>query len=221
MSVQRPTMHCQSELEDDLGYEGFISDKILHKWFNDNYSSSKHLLTLYSIARGLNAKTILEIGFGRSSFVLARAAVENNGKFITCDQRDFSYLLNKPESEVTDFIHGKSDMVWDNHQEGIDFAFLDYFSSPSITSSFVSKEINFCIARLKQNGIIAIHDSIVEKYNIKSALNGIKTNWSLFHNREVEIMSLPFNYGLAIIRKVGSSSYGKLEDSFKTKKPEV
>ena len=220
MSEQRPTMHCQSELEEDLGYEGFIPDDILHKWFNDNYSSSKHLLTLYSIVRGLNAKTILEIGFGRSSFVLARAAYENKGRFIAVDNRDFSYLLNKAENEVTEFIHGKSDIVWGKLKDGIDFAFLDYFSSESVSGSFVKSEITKCFSLLKQDGIIAVHNSIVKKYNIKNALNRQKTKMTVLHNSNIEIISLPYNYGLALIRKVGSSSYGKLEDQFQTKKSE-
>ena len=58
-------MHCHQELLDDLKtYEGFLPDALLMKWFNDKYSTSKHLLTLYSIVRGLNAKRVIEVGFG-------------------------------------------------------------------------------------------------------------------------------------------------------------
>ena len=88
-------MHCQEELDRDLAsYNGFLPDELLLKWFHDRYSSSKHLLTLFSVPIGLSAKTILEIGFGRSSFVLAKAAALNTARFISCDIRDFQYLLN-------------------------------------------------------------------------------------------------------------------------------
>ena len=127
--MARATMHCQRELEADLSSrQDFLSDDILLRWFNDSYSTSRHLLILYSIARGLKAATILEIGFGRSSFVLARAAHENNGRFISCNERDFSYLLSEQEKAVTSFVHDKSDRLWPTLRQGVDFAFLDYFS---------------------------------------------------------------------------------------------
>jgi len=53
-------MHCQKELLEDLLNHTFISDTILLKWFNDSYSTSKHLLTLYSIARGLQIRLLLK-----------------------------------------------------------------------------------------------------------------------------------------------------------------
>lgn len=216
---EKPTMHCQAELDADLHYTDFIPEEIIFKWFNDHYSSSKHLLTLYGIARGLNAKTIVEVGFGRSSFILAKAAAENQGQLITCDMRDFSYLFNNKEKSVTNFIHGKSDVVWNQlRNQGIDFAFLDYFSSPSIKKDFVQKEVAKCLNLLKQNGVIAIHDTIVEKYSIREVIDSLKTNFGLIHNNAVEVLSLPYNYGLGLIRKVESSPLGTLNDTYLKKK---
>ena len=74
---KNPKMHCHKEYEKDRKNGGFISDKMIMEWFNRRYSISKHLWVLYSIARGLLAKSILEIGTGRSTCVLARAAYEN------------------------------------------------------------------------------------------------------------------------------------------------
>ena len=67
--INYPVMHCQSEIERDCSYQGLLPDETLMSWFRDSYSTSKHLLTLYSVATGLQARNILEIGFGRSSFV--------------------------------------------------------------------------------------------------------------------------------------------------------
>lgn len=213
--MSRPTMHCQDELERSLGYEDVLPDEILLQWFNDRYSTSKHLLTLYSIARGLQAKKIVEIGFGRSSFVLAKAAFENKGEFLTCDQRDFSYLLNETERSVTTFVQGNSDVLWQQLEEGVDFAFLDYFSAPGIHKDFVIHELNMCLHYLKENGIIAIHDTIVEKYNIDQALDHFKTKWrGLRPNIDLEICSLPFNYGLGLIRRRVHSEFGEIHDQF-------
>jgi len=129
-------MHCQQEIEDDLRDLAFVSDQILFKWFNDRYSTSKHLLVLYSIVRGLNAKNIVEIGFGRSSFVLARAAHENNGHLTICEVRDFTYLLSKCELACTNYFKGRSVDFWQLCPTAIDFAFLDYISDEDLSAKF-------------------------------------------------------------------------------------
>ncbi len=219
--IEKPTMHCQAEIEADTTYDGLLPDETLWRWFHDRYSTSKHLLTLYSIAKGLPAQNILEIGFGRSSFVLAKAAGENKGRLVTCDMRDFSYLLNADELAVTTFVNGKSDKVWEAHipTEGFDFAFLDYFSGEGIPADFVQQELKHCIGAMKQNGIIAIHDTIVGKYTIGSVLDRLKLNWIGIHRPEWEILSLPYNYGLGLIRIRKESPFGVLPDTF-VKKPE-
>jgi predicted O-methyltransferase YrrM len=219
--MSRPTMHCQAEIQADTGYQGFLPDETLFRWFHDRYSSSKHLLTLYSIARGMDAKTIVEIGFGRSSFALAKAAHLNSGRFISCDMRDFSYLLSEEEKSVTEFIHGKSDLVWDRVKSiGIDFAFLDFFSTETWKSDFVQREITNCFSLLKENGIICIHDTMVDKYALKEVFNGLKTKRFGFHDNDLEVLSLPYNYGLGIIRRLKPSKFGKIEDQF-IKKPDA
>jgi len=208
-----PVMHCQRELEEDLNYDGIIPDSVMLKWFADRYSTSKHLLVLYSIAKGLNAKTIFEIGFGRSSFVLAKAAYENGGRLITCDRDDYSYLLTEKEKGVISYIHGRSDAVFDylKGEKGIDFAFLDYFSNSGLRKRFVLSELKKVLAFMKTNGIIAIHDAFDSRYRIKGLLKKISKK------RAIECAVLPYNYGLGIIRYTGSSSFGELKDMFKKK----
>jgi len=211
--TRKPTMHCQDELEQDLGYSGFIPDSLIFKWFNDHYSASKHLLTLYTMARGLNAKTIVEVGFGRTSFVLARAAFENGGQLITCDQQNFSYLLSEEEQRVTRFVHGPAEKIWDHLDGGIDFAFLDFFSDPGMAVTDCVKDIEIFLSRLKTNGMIAIHDAAPEIYPVVRAMKLISAN------SDLETLSLPFNYGLGLIRNKGRSKWGAIHDRF-FKKPE-
>ena len=211
--IEKPKMHCQVELESDLGYSGFISDQTLFKWFNDAYSASKHLLTLYSVARGLNAKTIVEIGFGRSSFVLARVAYENGGRLITCDRKDFSYLLSEQEKEVTTYINGTSEIIWQRVEGGIDLAFLDYFSDPTMSVEFCMSEIDQCLHRMKTNGLIALHDSLPDAYPVVRAMELLSAR------KNLEALTLPYNYGLGLIRKKDKTDRGSLQDIF-FKKPE-
>lgn len=192
-------MHCHSELEADLNYAGVLPDEIMLKWFRDNYSTSKHLLTLYSLARGIQAKNILEIGFGRSSFVFAKAAQDNAGKFITCDMRDFSYLLNETEKSLTEFICGLSDNVWNLiDDESLDFVFLDYFSGESITEKFVIDELKKCLPKMKGNAIIAIHDVFDNRYVVGNVIEKMSKSWS--YKNKFNFSKITFNYGLGIIQ---------------------
>jgi predicted O-methyltransferase YrrM len=201
-------MHCQKELDRDLGYDALIPDETLFRWFEDRYSTSKHLLTLYAIARGMHARNILEIGFGRSSFVLARAAAENGGQLITCDCKDFSSLLSPEEQKVTQYIHGRSGDLWKELDVGIDFAFLDYFSDEALSQSFCTSEIRQCLRWVKTNGVIALHDVLVHKYSLRKAVA------RLSKRRDLEYSYLPYNYGLGLIAYRGTSKYGKVTDQF-------
>ncbi|MEQ9299465.1 MAG: class I SAM-dependent methyltransferase [Cyclobacteriaceae bacterium] len=211
----KPRMHFHGELEKDLGYESFLPNETLMKWFEDRYSSSKHLLTLYSICRGLNAQNVLEIGFGRSSFVLIKGVAENGGNIVCCDQKDFRYVLNDHERKVVKYVAGDSEMIWKYHvpNDGFDFVFLDYFSDESLSGRFIKSEISKSIGSMKSNGIIAIHDSIVEKYSLMEVLESLKKNRLGIIDRSIEILSLPYNYGLALLR-VKKSQYEKLPDQF-------
>jgi hypothetical protein len=196
--VERPIMHCHTELERDLGYDQYLPDSIMLNWFRDFYSTSKHLLTLFSLANGLQAKNILEIGFGRSSFVLAKAAGAHNGKFTTCDMRDFSYLLNEKEKSVTNYVCGMSDEVWETTEnESLDFAFLDYFSGESITEKFVEDEMAKCLEKMKGNSIIAIHDVFDNRYVVGKVLEKMAKSWK--YKKKINFSTFTYNYGLGII----------------------
>lgn len=199
---KNPKMHCHEEYEMDHKDDGFISDEIMMKWFNDEYSTSKHLLILYSLARGLRAKKILEIGYGRSTSVLARAVFENDGKLLSCDWDDFSYLLTSKEKKVIDFVFGEADLIW-SRNEGYDLAFLDYFSKPGKKISYLIDEVEKCIKKIKKNGIIAIHDVFMDNYRIGAAMEKIVKD-----RDDLEYSVIPFNYGLGILRCKSDSVYG-------------
>ncbi len=198
---KNPKMHCHKEYKKDRD-EGFISDKILMKWFNDRYSTSKHLLTLYSIVRGLKAKKILEVGFGRSTPVLARAVHENGGKMVSCDWDDFSKTLTKKERKVIKFVFGEVGQIWEK-DDGYDFAFLDYFSKPGKKIPYLMGEIENCIKKIKTNGVIAVHDVFMDNFRIGNAVKEVCDK-----RDNIEYSFLPYNYGLGILIYRGYSKYG-------------
>jgi len=217
-NLKKLEIHCHQELLKDLNPDGFIKDEIIMKWFRDYYSASKHLLILYSIARGLNAKKILEIGFGRSSFVLAKAVHENNGKLVCCDYRtgkkniNYSYLFSKKEKKVVDFVCGDTNLIWER-DEGFDFAFMDYFGKPGKKIPYLRNEVENCVNKMKTNGVIAIHDVFVENCRIRDAIKEV-----FLSRKDLEYMVLPYNYGLGLFRYKGESKYGEIEDNFIKKK---
>ena len=199
---KHPVMHCYNEYVIDRGDSNFITNDVMIKWFNDQYSTSKHLLTLYTIARGLKAKKILEVGFGRSTPVLARAVYENGGKMVSCDWDNFSELLTEKEQKVVEFVFGEVEQIWER-DEGYDFAFLDYFSKPGKKIPYLMGEIKKCITKIKTNGVIAVHDVFMDNFRIGRAVEEVCKG-----EDKVEYSFLPYNYGLGILIYRGDSKYG-------------
>lgn len=203
-----PTMHCQAELERDLGYTGLLPDATLLQWHRDRYSTSKHLLTLYSLAHGLRARRIVEVGFGRSTFVLARAAHENGGRLWSCDSRDFSALLTDTERAVVDCHVGGSDTFWPRIAPGVDFAFLDHFSAADLPADRVLAELRECLSRLAPGGVLAVHDGFVAEYRLGEVLAALRVQVG----DRFEVTTLPFGYGLTLLRR--ACAPGALPDPF-------
>jgi predicted O-methyltransferase YrrM len=203
---KNPKMHFHEEFLKDHDTKGFISDKTMMKWFLDEYSTSKHLLVLYSIVKGLKAKKVLEVGYGRSTSVLARAVNENGGKMVCCDWDDFSRCLSHKEKKVVKYIFDNSSVIWAN-DEGFDFAFLDHFGKEGLKVPFLFNEIENCLTKMKTNGIVAMHDSFVDSFRMRKAVELLKDR------EDVEYVTLPYNYGLTILRYKGESKYGRIKDN--------
>ena len=182
----------------DIQGRDWLSDDVLLKWFREEHSVSKHILTLYSIVRGLKARRVLEIGFGRSSIVLARAVHENDGELVCCDTSDSSDLFSESEKRNTRFICGRSDTIWQDERlrrNGLDFAFLDYFSGDQISLHFVITEVRHCLRLLRSGGVLCIHDVANPRYPVH------RIERYLRRDDTVEWVTLPYNEGLAVIRK--------------------
>jgi len=210
-----PDIHEKQELLSDLDQRknGFVSNEIIQKWFLDRYSTSKHLWVLYSIVYGLKCIKMAEVGFGRSSFVLAKAAYETGAHFICCDRYDYTGYLSPEERGVMDFVVGDAKKLYNNLNCGLDFVFLDYLSSKERSAESCYKALKRWGGVLRQNGIIAVHEAVEKGYNVMEALK-------MFRRVDgYEQVSLPYNYGLAIIRKTAKSEYGRINDEWLKKNP--
>ena len=208
-------MHCHDELLQDLDTyreDDFVTEALLQRWTLDSYSTSKHLFILYALAVGLKAKAICEIGAGRSSFALLLAAKHNSGHLTMCDRYDYTELFTDEEKKYVTYLNKQADVFWNEADTGLDFIFMDYLSTRKRDTNSCYKEIKKAYKMLKQGGMIAIHDVCEDKYNAGSGLN-------LFRDkRGVEVLKVPFCYGLGLIRKTEASPYGKLDHKYEKKK---
>lgn len=208
-------MHCHEELLNDLETyrdNGFVTDDLLWQWTHDGYSTSRHLLTLYSMVIGLQAKTICEVGVGRSSFALLLAAKYNNGHVIMCDRYDYTDLFSDEEKKYLSYFNEQSDKFWDEAEVGLDFIFMDYLSTKKRDAMSCYKEIKKAYKKLKQGGMIAIHDVCEDKYNAGAGLDLFR------EKRDAEVLKIPYCYGLGLIRRTEASPYGKLNHKYEKKK---
>ena len=199
-------MHYEEEFINDL------KDFNVDKWFHDRYSTSKHLWVLYSLICGLNAKHVGEIGFGRSTITILYTLGLTGGKLVCCDRFDYRDMIPSSYRGRYTYIHGDSGKFYKHPKvKGLDFLFLDYMSSRKKSVESCYKDLKKAIKLMKTNGIIAVHDTNEKKYNVGAAFEMIKKKKGL------EVLTLPYNYGLGLIRNRRESKYGKIKDTWQKK----
>jgi len=161
--------------------------------FQKDGSITKHLLTIYSFAVGINAKRIIDIGIGSTTKALRMAAAETNGIVFSCDadKKRFSGLIeHQCDNWKLDLCASESFL---KKVDGpIDFAMHDgahdYLQ--------VKLDLELIIPKMKTFGLICIHDSqqSASADDVLSAIRDATTNW------EISLTTLPYCNGLSIIR---------------------
>jgi len=219
-------MHCQETLLEELPIVSAQAHPLRYMlacWALNidpslGYSTSAHLCTLVDICFGLGATRIGEIGFGRSSFVLGHVALLNGGDFITCDRFDYSYMLDAAGIDWVTYLQGDSGDFWTHPQslKGFDFLFLDYMSTRKKSVESCYKDLKRAVKLMARNGIIAVHDALPGKYNVATAVGNLQRKYQ----NDIETLTLPYGFGLALIRRTSASKHGTLKDTWK-KKPDA
>jgi len=122
---------------------------------------NEHLLDLYGVAVGMNAKVIVELGAGQSTYALTAAANETKGQLYSVDLGKDAVTRLFPQGEgVLDkeeryhFIQGDDMEIVKTWNTPIDFLFLD----TSHLYEDTKKEIEAWFPKVKKGGIIAMHD---------------------------------------------------------------
>lgn len=172
-----------------------------------------HYMTLYSIICGMEAKNVFEFGCGYSSKVLLEALSHTGGKLITNEMRDIKNTGNDPALLDTfkdrwTYLQKRSDEALrdDIKGEKFDVVLHDGAHEPQI----VMKDIRKIVKHMKQDALLLVHDTNHKAFPYLPWA----VRLGLFPYR-YELCTLPYGYGLAIIRLKSNLGNGKVELTWK------
>ncbi len=172
-----------------------------------------HYMTLFSVIYGMEAKNVFEFGSGYSSQVILDALKQTGGKLITVEMRDIEDTGNSKEmlereSARWRFINKDSNKVVkeDIKNEVFDVVLHDGAHEVGL----VIKDIRGIVRRMKQDGILLVHDTDHKGFPY--------LRWAvrigLFPYR-YEMVTLPYGAGLSIIRLKSNLGNGRAKLTWK------
>lgn len=173
--------------------------------FDLSESSSKHLLVLYSLAVGLNAKVILDLGLGQTTGALRAGALRTGGVVHTCDfdKRRFQHILPEQDEHWKLYLEPSSSFL-EKVSEPVDLVMHDgahdYYN--------VKRDLEAIIPKMRKFGIVCVHDTQQPDLS-QDMLGAIRDATKKF---AVSITNLPFSAGMAIIR-VETGRYPAIDPS--------
>jgi predicted O-methyltransferase YrrM len=186
---------------------------------NGTGDSDKHLMTLYSIAIGMKAKRILELGVrgGSTTLPLLMAAGKNKGSLTSVDIQDTTFTPPYNLNTVTwNFV--KSDALSflkkQNPTEPYDLIYIDDWHA----YKHVKDELNEIDRLVSPKSVILIHDLMYGNTcpHYHSDLTLKDGQWAdggpyravaELPSQFWEFSTLPYNNGLTILRKKYSNKY--------------
>lgn len=158
-----------------------------------------HLPILFSLAFGLGAKKVLEIGTrdGCSTLALLAALEKTNGKLVSIDINDCPIARKRIEacglSSHWHFIKGHSDDVVSAASSFGPFDIL--FIDANHSYEQCRKDFNNYSKMLAPAGFVALHDPILFSGGVGRVVSELRASYS-------EILTLPYCNGLTIVRNV-------------------
>lgn len=166
-----------------------------------------HYPIIYALMRGLNAKSVFEFGAGQSTNII-HVAMEDNvgGKHVSCSTDPFPPPWI--DTNIHTHLQGQSvDVVPKFLAEHPDLTFDFVLHDGSHTREVVAADLRAILPRVKQYGMIAVHDSLHSKQG-EAVSRGIfdATDWWL-----EEMMDLPFGFGLMLMVMYSNAHLGHVE----------
>jgi predicted O-methyltransferase YrrM len=173
-------------------YRPFSQEELFAR-FHANDSSSKHLLVLYSLVVGLNAKVIVDFGLGQTTGAIRTAAAVTGGTVHTCDfdKRRFEPILAEQDDRWRLYLEPSSAVI-PKVPAPIDFVMHD--GAHDYTN--VKQDLEGLLPKMRKFGIICVHDTQQPDLSreMLAAIGDASANFA------VSITNLPFSAGMAIIR---------------------
>lgn len=170
-----------------------LSQEALFERFHGTGSSSRHLLTVYSLVIGTNARTIMDIGLGQTTGAIRAAAKRTGGVVYSCDfdKRRYTPLLEEQDEHWKLFLEASGSFI-PKVPDPLDFVMHD--GAHDYTT--VLNDLKAILPKMRKFGIICVHDTQQIDLN-KEMLSAIKDSTTDY---AVSLVNLPFAAGLAIIR---------------------
>lgn len=167
-----------------------------------------HVHTIHSIARGINAKIIVDLGVrnGQATRALLYAAKQAGGRVWSVDIEDCSYVCPSEFKDNWFFFQMSTDdffnqIIYPKKME-IDLLLID------ADHSYEQSKIDFenysqCI---RTNGIVIMHDTYPAKECRKKwpgGAGGVWKTWQEIDENNWDKLILPYSSGIGIARKRG------------------
>ena len=192
----------------------FICDQT-HK---NNTGFCRHYMFLYSLILGMESKNVFEFGSGFSTKCMLEALKTTGGKLVSCEKRSieeqskhFSQDFLNEHKDTWTFLHGNSlNVVPEFNHSFYDVVLHD----GSHTSHVVKKDINNILPYMKEGSILITHDTEHPSLG-KEMMFGVE--YSDIKNYDHEILTLPYGYGLTMIRLLESKNNEKVTIRWKKK----
>ncbi len=183
-------------------------DRLFELAHATNGGFCRHYLTLYALTLGLEPENVFEFGAGSSSKVILSALEHGKGHLYSCDPRGFSRIEGVQHPQWT-FHHGTGQSVISTL--GDHRAFDLVLHDGSHEADEVTKDIRGILPYMKQDGILLLHDTIHTKFGLMAAGEKALEGWP--HEK----VTLPYGYGLTMVRNLKDTGRGKVSPTWKKK----
>jgi hypothetical protein len=170
-----------------------VDDAQLLALSRETGGTSGHLLILHALAVGLDARTIVELGLGRTTGVLRAAAIRTGGVLHSCDwdRTRYTHLLSEQDEHWTLALEPST-------------AFLSALAPPfdlvvhdgAHDYARVRQDLEMILPRMRTFGIVCVHDT--QQPDLFADMLGAIRDAT--RTLPVSVTNLPFSAGLAIIR---------------------
>ena len=169
-------------------------DSIIKKHHSNDAGFCRHYMTLYAITLGMEAQNVFEFGAGFSSYTILAALKKTGGRLTSCD------ITPQEKRENWNFINDNSLNIFPL-KETFDLVLHD----GSHEKHIVEQDLRNIIPLMKQDALLLVHDTEHKSFRLGEAVdNALK-------NIDHEKVTLPYGYGLTIIRIKENFGNGKVE----------